>query len=104
MSSPKSPNLLEPLLNKTDEVSLIVVKFVIVKFVIVALFNCVEELIIPVPPKTCIEPETIPVGNCAELLTIPVGNCAEELIVPSGIVDATKVLILILKEPLSALY
>ena len=49
VSSPKSPNVFEPLLNKTLAVSLTVVKFVIVKFVIVVPLNCAEELIIPLP-------------------------------------------------------
>ena len=45
----KSPNLFEPLLNKTDAVSLTTVKFVIVKSVIVVPLNWDEPLIIPLP-------------------------------------------------------
>ena len=47
MSFPKSPCLVEPLVNNILDVWLTVVKFVTVKFVIVVLFNCAEELIIP---------------------------------------------------------
>ena len=47
MSFPKSPNLFEPLLNKTDAVWFTVVKFVIVKLVIFAFSNCTDELIMP---------------------------------------------------------
>ena len=49
VSFPKSPNLLEPLLNITDAVSLIVVKLTIVKSVIVV-------------PLNWDEPDTIPAG------------------------------------------
>jgi hypothetical protein len=70
-----SPNVLEPLLNTTLAVWLTVVKFTTVKFVIVVPLNCAEELIIPVPPNTCDEPLTTPVGNngtiCADDETIP---------------------------------
>ena len=49
MSLPKSPNLLEPLLNITDAVSLMVVRFITVKFSIDALFSWELPLIIPLP-------------------------------------------------------
>jgi hypothetical protein len=71
MSSPKSPNLLEPLLKITLAVSLTVVKFVIVKLVIVAFSNCDE-------------PENTPVGNnrvtCVLPLTIPLPFVSYELV------------------------
>ena len=56
---------------------------------------CCEPLIISVPPKTCIEPLTTPIGSCSEPLMIPLGIlsiseyviCDEPLTKPPGIFD-----------------